>query len=284
MSELVTIDLHTHSTWSSGFCDPAELVRWASMADVRSLAIADHHEVGAYGEARDAASRCGVELVPAIELDCTSEGRRVDLLGLWIDPESAGLRRFLDAWPSGMRQMLEDEALLAWLSDAAGATIDRETISRGADGRPAGTLSVMLALVRAGFGATIGDAFRQYRRLRETGSPPRRPRRYPRAQEGAAAIRAAGGVVILAHPGLVHDDALVEELLATGVADAVEARYGGYYRRGDEVNARFLAMAVRLGVPVSAGSDFHAYPFDPVRLGVQAPADTVARLRGSARR
>lgn len=53
MPEPVTIDLHTHSTWSSGFCDPAELVRRASMADVRTLAITDHHEVGAYDEARD---------------------------------------------------------------------------------------------------------------------------------------------------------------------------------------------------------------------------------------
>ena len=253
------------------------------MADVRTLAITDHHEVGAYVEAHAAADRYGVELVPAVELDCTSAGRRVDLLGLWIDPESASLQYFLDSWPSGMRQMLDDQALLDWLSGSVGATIDRESINRHAKGRPAGALSVTIALVEVGFGATIGDAFRKYRRLRETGSPPKSVRRHPALPEGAAAIRAAGGVAVLAHPGLVGDDSLVEELLATGVADAVEARYGGYHRRGDEVNERFRAMAGRLGVPVSAGSDFHAYPFDAVRLGVDAPPDIATRLRNSAR-
>jgi len=81
-TELERLDLHCHTTWSSGFCSPEELVRWASMGDVRTLAITDHHRVEAYLEAVEPAARLGVTLIPAIELDCLADGKRVGPVGI----------------------------------------------------------------------------------------------------------------------------------------------------------------------------------------------------------
>lgn len=43
-----------------------------------------------------------------------------------------------------------------------------------------------------------------------------------------------------------------------------------------------LSEHCEYGLPTSAGSDYHAYPFSPVQLGVKVAAGTSARLRGTA--
>ena len=78
---------------------------------------------------------------------------------------------------------------------------------------------------------------------------------------------------------LFRSDTTLERLLAEHVVDAIEAPYAGYWTRGEELNAGYHQLAVRYGVPTSAGSDYHAYPFSPVHLGVEVEAGTLERLR-----
>jgi 3',5'-nucleoside bisphosphate phosphatase len=273
------LDLHCHTIWSSGFCPPGELVRWASMADVRTLAITDHHHAEAYREGAELAEQLGVTLIPAIELDCLAGGRRVDLLGYWINPEAPALRAFLARWPSGAQQLLAEGAGLTRLAAGLGVAIDASRLRALAAPREPSLYDLFVLLVRLGWAPTLGSAFQRWEALRAAGQLPRSDRVYASVEEGAAAIRAAGGVVALAHPGLVRDDATVTQLLAGRVVDAVETPYASYWQHGDERNARYRDMAGEYGVPTSAGTDYHAYPFSPIRLGVEVPAGTVARLR-----
>ena len=275
------LDLHVHSTWSSGFCEAAELVRWASLADVRTLAITDHHQIEGYEEARPLAGRYGVELIPAIELDCQVDGKRVDLLGYFIDPTAPALTTFLKTWPGGARQFLDDELTLSALAASRGVAFDVKRLRAIADGRPPALIHFALYLVERGWGATLGDVYKGVGALLRQGGLPRGPRRYPPAEQAAAVLRSVGGVVSLAHPGLLRDDALVRRLATEGLVDAIEAPYLGYWTDGDAINARTAAIAQELGVPTSAGSDYHAYPFSPVQLGVDVPRGTLARLRAA---
>ncbi|GEM_PF-4465535 len=45
----------------------------------------------------------------------------------------------------------------------------------------------------------------------------------------------------------------------------------GYWTHGDELNQRYASTAAELGVPTSAGSDYHAYLSSEVQVGVGAP-------------
>jgi len=278
------LDLHCHTTWSSGFCSPQELVRWASMADVRTVAITDHHRVEPYVEAVEPAARLGVTLIPAIELDCLAGGKRVDILGYWIRPDSPELTAFVQRWPSGAEQLLRDDAALNRLGANLGSAVDAATLRAIAAPREPSFYDLFVLLVRLGWAPTLGAAFQRWEVIRLAGQLPRTNRIYAPVEEGAAAIRAAGGIVALAHPGLVRDDATVARLLAEGVADALEAPYGGYWTDGEARNAGYQRMAQEHGVPTSAGSDYHAYPFSPVGLGLEVPAGTLARLRAAGQR
>ncbi len=283
-TELERLDLHCHTTWSSGFCSPEELVRWASMGDVRTLAITDHHRVEAYLEAVEPAARLGVTLIPAIELDCLADGKRVDLLGYWIKPNAPELTAFLQRWPSGAEQLLRDEAALSRLSANLGSPVDVAVLRAVAAPREPSFYDLFVLLVRLGWAPTLGAAFQRWEAARRVGQFPRTNRVYAPVEEGATVIRAAGGVVALAHPGLVRDDATVARLLAGRVVDALEAPYGGYWADGEQRNAAYRHLAHEHGMPTSAGSDYHAYPFSPVRLGVEVAVGTLARLRTAGHR
>ena len=91
VSEAAGIDLHTHSSCSDGSLTPAELVERAAAAGVRVLALTDHDTLAGSAEARAAAERLGVRLVPGVELSACWRHQSIHVLGLWIDPDSAAL-------------------------------------------------------------------------------------------------------------------------------------------------------------------------------------------------
>lgn len=253
------------------------------MADIRTLALTDHHAIAAYAEAQPAAHRYGVCLMPAVELDCVADGNRVDLLGYGIDPDSAAIRHFLDRWPSASRQLLDDPIELPAMANGLGIPDLRERILAAAGERAPSIAALVLVLVETGWAPTIGAAYVRLRTWRREQHLPRLPLRFAPAAEAAAAIRAAGGVVSLAHPSLVRNDDIVERLLATGTVDAIEGLYGGYWQDGDEKNRRYTALGQVYGLPISAGSDYHAYPFDRVRMGIDAPHGTLRALMARRR-
>jgi predicted metal-dependent phosphoesterase TrpH len=144
--------------------------------------------------------------------------------------------------------------------------------------RAMGRPEIAKALVAAGQVATIQEAFDKY-------LIPGRPGFVPRAgappADVFARIHDAGGVVSLAHPGLVGHDEWIEEFVGLGL-DAIEA----YHSEHDtEATARYLGIAKRFGLAVSGGSDYHGNDdHDHVPLGgVSLPQAEFDRLRAAAK-
>lgn len=80
------IDLHIHSHQSlDGEFTEAELIRQAKESSLSVMAIADHNTVRAIPKALPLAKAAGIELIPAIEIDCDFHGINVHLLGYRID-------------------------------------------------------------------------------------------------------------------------------------------------------------------------------------------------------
>src|ERR1043165_4054369 len=80
------IELQSHSTVSDGQLVPSEVVAEAAKAGVTTLALTDHDAIAGVGEAREAAEKLGVELVPAIEMSCVHEyAEDLHICGYWID-------------------------------------------------------------------------------------------------------------------------------------------------------------------------------------------------------
>jgi 3',5'-nucleoside bisphosphate phosphatase len=245
------IDLHTHTTASDGRCTPAELVARASAAGVTVLSVTDHDTVAACDAVAAACKTAGVEFVTGIEITAVRDDADVHVLGYFLDPRSPSLRTFLSA----QREQRVDRVRRIILKLAGhGLRLDADAILGPAIDDPSRSVGrpwVARALVAAGYVKSSNEAFSTWLTRGRPGFVPREGA----APEGVITrIHDAGGIASMAHPGLLGRDGWIAPLADAGL-DAVEA-YHTDHRPED--TARYVALAGRLGLGVSGGSDYHA--------------------------
>ncbi|HEY6763112.1 MAG TPA: PHP domain-containing protein [Baekduia sp.] len=258
-----TFDLQSHSTYSDGTLPPAEVVARAAAAGVELLALTDHDTVDGVGEALTAARAHGLRVVPAAELS-SIDGDHEDLhvLGYEIDHTN---KAFLDtlvafradraARADRMAQALQE---LGWTLDtgpldrrrAAGLPIGRPHLARAAFDHPHNAPRLQAE--------GLGDFGQLLEAYLIPGAPAYRRRSTPTVAEAIAAIHAAGGAAVWAHPFWDVDApadvvAAIDRFAAVGL-DGVEAFYITHTREETEVAAR--ACAER-GLITTGSADFH---------------------------
>lgn len=272
------IDLHLHTTASDGTWTPERLVAGVVAAGVRVFSVTDHDTTASLSAVAALADVHGLAFVPGIEISAIHEGRDVHLLGYGFDPAAGSLDDLLRTLRTARVTRVREIA--GRLADL-GAPIDVAALAATAERQPErsiGRPQVARALVAAGHAANVDEAFD---RFLATGRPAHVARRSVSPAEVVSAIRGAGGIVSLAHPGLLRRDDWVPWLVTQGVA-AVEV-YHSSHDREDE--GRYRALAESLRVAVSGGSDDHGPGSGrPSSLGtVGLPKDDYEELRRCAR-
>jgi 3',5'-nucleoside bisphosphate phosphatase len=252
----VVVDFHSHTRESDGTLAPLELLELMRARGVRVFSITDHDTMRAY------AAFDGVDfarVVTGIEINTTWRENEVHVLGYGVAPNDRSLARVLEANRAFRRERI---ARMVAAVNAAGYPIaigDVEAESDGGDalGRP----HVARALVRAKLIPDVETAFRE---LLARGKPGYIPSTNITPAEAIAAIARSGGVPVLAHPGRLKDESIVDELAACGLA-GLEVFYPTH---SAAQTAHFRAQAARLGLVMTAGSDFHDARWTPGGVGV----------------
>lgn len=270
-------DLHTHTTFSDGTTTPEDNVRDALALGLEGLGITDHDTTAPFERARCAAEGTGLEVVLGTEFSAEHEGRSVHVLGFWIDPGHAALAEELDR--------LRDER-----RDRARRIVDRfqtldvpvqfERVEQLAGNAPIGRPHIAQAVVETGAVETTREVFDRYL---ADGGPAYVEKHAVSPVRAVELLVAAGGVTVLAHPGLygARDGQegiaaeIIEAMAAVGLA-GIEADHPDH----TEIHrARYRDLASGLGLAVTAGSDFHGEA-KTNRLGSATTArDVVEKLR-----
>ena len=242
------VDLHTHTTASDGTLAPRALVREAVRRGVRVLAITDHDSTEGLAEAlAEAALHPPLRIVPGLEINCDVPGSEVHVLGYGVDREAEWFQEFL------REQRVERVARVRRIVERLGElgmpmTTDEvlAVCPEGSPGRP----HVAQVMVQRGYVRSVREAFDRY--LHANG-PANVPRRRLTPREAVAVIRRAGGVAVLAHPGLADRDALIPELVAAGLG-GIET----YYPEHSAAQvAHYLELCRAHDLVATGGSDFH---------------------------
>lgn len=262
-------DLHAHSTASDGVLAPAELVRAAQAAGLTALALTDHDTVEGLPEASAEAARLGLRLVPGVELSTDATGREVHILGYFCHGDRPPLAHLLAEMRAARWQRLE--RMVAALAEA-GVRLELERVAALAGGGAAGRAHVARALVEAGHAGSVEEAFQ---RFLVRGRPGYVPRRKLHPADAVRAVVAAGGVAVLAHPGLIGDDEVIPALRSAGLG-GIEVYYPAH--TPGQV-AHYARLAGELGLVATGGSDFHGRGERWGDLGsVTVPDEVVDRL------
>lgn len=277
------IDLHSHTTASDGALSPSELVAAAVERGLDVLGITDHDTVGGIEEATRAAAEVGVRVVPGIELGAESGGRSVHILGLLLDPASPELAATLSAYRA---ERVERARMMVGRLRHLGYEITFEDVLDQAKGEVVGRPHVARALIARGYIEKIRDAFTP--ELLADGGGAYVPRRTLGPREAVALLRRAGGVAVLAHPGVAHHegpsqidrvDALVRELAGAGLA-GIEVDHPDH---DPDARAAMAALAAELDLVPTGGTDFH-HPLGPPLGTCTTSPEALARLEDRAGR
>jgi len=255
------IDLHSHSTASDGTLSPTALVERAHEQGVHMLALTDHDTTAGLDEAVRAAAEVGIELVPGIELSLRWNKRNMHIVGLAIDPTAPELCRLIqtlteirEARVARMAQSLSkagiDGALEGAYRHAAGGVPTRTHFAR--------------YLVEQGAAPDVSSVFK---RFLVPGRPGYASTQWPDLADGVAALLAAGGIAVLAHPHSygwtgAWSRRILEAFMACG-GRALEVACGSSNQQSLQT---WSGYARRFGLLASMGSDFHS-PGGFIELG-----------------
>lgn len=241
----------------------------AGRAGLGAIAITDHdtvegvHRALAHGIPATLRFLTGIE-ISAAPPEGVSLGGSFHLLGYGFRPDDPALTRTLSVLQEARRS--RNPRIIDQLNrlgiDVSAEELAAHFPSESLMGRP----HIARLLVDRGIALSIDDAFDRYL---GKGCPAFVDKFRIPCHQAIAMIRDAGGIAVLAHPGLlklpgtVDTEEIVEVLVAQGL-QGIEIEYPDHTPSQKE---RYRALARRHGLLVTGGSDFHGEVKPEIRLG-----------------
>ena len=267
------IDMHTHTHASDGVLSATELIETAVKNGLGGIAITDHDTVESLAEGKEASQKYkDFWFLPGIEFSTEINSVEVHLLGYGIDETDSDLIALLDQLKESRNTRANK--MVNKLSDL-GFDIDQEQVEKMAGEGIVGRLHIARAMVDRGGVSSVQDAFQHY--LKQ-GQPAYVPRFKLEPIEVISLIHRLGGISVLAHPGLMKDDSLINGLIEAGLM-GLEAYYPSHT---DEETQRYLRLAFKHQLLATGGSDFHAPPSSGIRSSYigqcSVPIDPIRRF------
>lgn len=246
------IDLHTHSLCSDGTMTPSEVVRAAKQAGLSAIALSDHDTVAGVREAIAEGERIGVEVVPAIELSAQSE-TETHILGYFIDIENETLLQKMKYIKEVRVRRQED---VCRNLRALGFDVTMEEVREIAGSDVLCRAHFAKLMVEKGYVGSVREAFSLYL---ASGRPAYSGTQALTEIEAVRLIKDAGGLAFAAH---LHQTKLpldkLEMLLIRLQMAGLDGVEGYYTEYTPEMERDYRALADKLGLILSGGSDFHA--------------------------
>jgi 3',5'-nucleoside bisphosphate phosphatase len=272
-------DLHSHSNRSDGTLRPAEVMILAAQRELAGVALTDHDTFDGLEEAAATANELDLDFVPGIEFSAEHEGASLHILGYWVDPDDAAIEAELLRLTA--TRFRRGEMIVEKLREL-GFDISLERVLELAGGDAIARPHIAEAMVEAGIVANEKEAFDRY--ISDDGLA-YVPKHALPPMEALRLVEEAGGVCVLAHPGMwrgtdtVPDD-LIERMAASGMV-GLEVRHPDH---DEEMRAKYSAMAERLDLVATAASDCHGERYG-FRMGEErTDPETFAELKRRAGR
>jgi hypothetical protein len=242
------IDLHIHTTYSDGVYSPKEIMEKAHQLDLNVIAITDHDCVAGYKQGESYANKYGIELVPGVEISTHYKTNEVHILAYFIDVKNRMLETMLRFVQKGRNKRAAKilKRLNKFGMKITVKDVYNQTGNIGAIGRP----HIASAMLANGYIKNYNDAFLNY--IGNDGPAyVQKPSYSP--DKVINTVHSAGGVAILAHPGILNNDFIIPDLVEMGL-DGLEVFYPLH-----SINQRdtYLMLAEKYNLLVTGGSDFH---------------------------
>ena len=240
-------DLHLHTLFSDGTYSPEELAAHGRRVGLSAMALTDHDTVEGCERMATACAAQEIEFVPGTELTAEADGNEFHLLGYFLDTTNARLLRETEKFQTVRQDRIRE--MVARLN-AHNIPLRAETVFEIANCKSPGRPHIGRALVQGKFCASMQEAFR---RFLKKDRPAWVPKFKISALDAIELIHGAGGLAVMAHPGLNRTDSIIPALVDAGM-DGIEVYHSKHSKKASQ---HYLAVAEKYDLLISGGSDCH---------------------------
>ena len=260
-------DLHTHSNFSDGTCSPEEVALEAIKAKVKLFALTDHDSVNGVAQAQAVCTEHNIRFTTGVEIS-TREHDQLHFTGYNVDVNNQEFQAFL----AHNRQLRHQRIcqIITKLQQAGVDITEEDVFSRAP--HTVSRAHVADALKAKQIVPSRQDGFRKYLLPGCVGYVPSAG---VTALEAITQIKRAGGVAVIAHPGISSSVWNFPAWVEAGL-EGIEVFYPAHSRA---LKQDLLDLARRYGLLCTAGSDYHGpHSGRIIRPGMNLPEPYYNRL------
>jgi len=261
------IDLHMHTTISDGSFRPNEVIDMAVKNGCSVISITDHDNVDAYNDYLfDYANKCGIKIIPGVEISTKYNGIGIHVLGYNIDVNNKQLNDSLYTLRNARHKYLYDVSVKL---NELGFSLNTEELDK-IDSVTKAHIALDIInnpinkdklIGEFGYVPTKGEFIET---IMNEGCPAYVSKDSITPSDAVLLIRNAGGKAVLAHPVcyFYEDNLSVDDILkmVTEVKfDGIETNYIYINRNNIKINDsdRWNKFAKENNLFTTLGSDFH---------------------------
>jgi hypothetical protein len=263
-------DLHLHTYFSDGTFSPEELVGHGRRLGFAALALTDHDSVEGCARMAAACGAAGIDFISGTELTAEHNDTEIHLLGYLVDTENQTLLSKIAKFQAVRQNRIRE--MVARLN-GLNVPLEAETVFALANCKSPGRPHVARALMKAGLVSSLDEAFERFLKKNR---PAWVPKAKMSALEAIELIHQAGGLAVMAHPGLNRTDDVIPILAEAGL-DGIECFHTKHSTAASE---RYLEMADQYHLLITGGSDCHGFSKGKPLIGtVKLPYEYVEKLK-----
>jgi predicted metal-dependent phosphoesterase TrpH len=234
------------------------------------IAVTDHDTVEGCERAAAAAAAVTMEFVPGTELTAEHDDTELHILGYFVDTHNERLLAEIAKFQAVRQNRINE--MVACINEM-GLPLEVESVFALANCKSPGRPHVARAMVKAGLVRNLDEAFE---RFLKKGRPAWVPKSKISALDVIELVHQAGGLAVMAHPGLNRTDNIIPALVDAGM-DGIECFHT---KHSTAMSERYLEIADKYHLLVTGGSDCHGHSKGKPLIGtVRLPYDHVMKMK-----
>ena len=271
------IDLHMHSYYSDdGEFEPKQLIDLCLEKNIKYFSIADHNSVRGIKEAKEYCVGKNINIIPAIELDCTFNEINLHVLGYGIDYDKTVFYDIEDniikqeQFASKKRMKLVKELGIDFSDEVINSlsrngVVNGEMIAEAAMKFDKNHENPLLMPYYENGSRSDNPYVNFYWDYCAQGKAAYAEVNFISLQEAINIIEESGGIPILAHPGnnIKENINLLEQIISCGIK-GIEV-YSSYHSR--EQVEFYKKFSLKHKLLLTCGSDFHGKTKPSIVIG-----------------
>jgi len=242
------VDLHLHTTYSDGSFTPEELILKAKKLNYSAIAVTDHDTVAGLEEAIQLGKKYDLETVPGIEFNTSYKNNDIHILGYYINKKSKKLLSLLNKIKKERKERIEK--MIKLLDKEYNFKITMQEIKNISSNNIIGRGHIARLLTEKNYVDTWEEVFDKYI---GRGKPGYVDRNKISPFEAIDIIKQANGIPVIAHPGLIGNQQIIDQLINYGVT-GIEVFYPEHNKR---MTDKYKNIADKNELLITGGSDCH---------------------------